>query len=190
MQEQHEAYRRATASRVAQFRAEKQATVIQETDACEKKNCECTQNQPCACKMCLEPTGCCLKDSLRQFVISQAEAHPEAEFYQKMLAKYIEADIERSEREGKQRDVEASVCVFAPHVIPIVMEALPMLRTLAEREFSMQSVTSLISTVLGSPSSAKDKQPNDARSASSVSQPTFGKEKVCTSSCCAETMGF
>ncbi len=209
MQARHEAYRQTTREAVARFLEEKQATIAKETDTCEKKNCECTKSQrnstcdePCGCQICLQPAGCCQKDELKRFIISQAEAHPEVEFYQQMLVKYVEADIDRSKREGRQQDMEASVCLFAPHVVPIVLETLPVLRVLTEREFSMQGVISLISTVLGSSSSAKDEVPNCAKSAARGLWPTrraeeVSKEKVCTSSCCmdttprcAETMGF
>ncbi len=181
---------RGTRDIVAQFLESKQGKLAFENVISQKKKCECSQSEdtqdiPCQCNVDLKRAECCQKDSLRQFVLKQVETYPEVDFYQKMLLKYIEVDIDQIKREAEQRNLEANVCLFAPHVMPVLYELLPMLGTFAERELSMQGIGSLISNVMKAHySSTKDEMPQSAQSSTCASLSGKNKEELCTESCC------
>jgi hypothetical protein len=161
-----------------QHQQQQQESTISQKKKCDWSQSDDTQDIPCQCTVSK-------KDSLRQFVLRQVETYPEVDFYQKMLLKYIEADIDQSKREVEQRNLEANVCLFAPHIMPIVCELLPMLGKCAEREFSMQGIASLVSNVMKvHHSSAKAEMPTSTKSSTSMTLTGKTNEKLCSGSCC------
>jgi hypothetical protein len=95
---------------------------------------------------------CSRSETLQDFVIRRVdnEENPEdkqAQFFRDMLQKYIHADIENRRRNSQQRELESNVCLFAPHVVPLIYEALPLVSRAIDK-FDLAQVSNLVGTML------------------------------------------